>query len=209
MNNLNVHAKIQARREKVLDVYSFVVDILEISDAAIIQETLKIASIKQFAKGQLLYQQGEKLSQIMILADGITRGYYLDIKGKEITDCFAYISGDPVLPITDDNGIQQNNIEALTQVRVLSIPVDGFKLLLEKYPSLLRLAYEMSTKATQRHWDSKQARYLYTVKERYQWFLKEYPKIVDVISDKYIASFIGTTPETLSRVRRDMRKEQQ
>lgn len=38
--------------------------------------------------------------------------------------------------------------------------------------------------------------------QRYQWFLKRYPGIVDCINIKYITSFLGMTPETLSRARK-------
>ena len=37
--------------------------------------------------------------------------------------------------------------------------------------------------------------------ERFEWFCKEYPGMVDMVNNRYIASFLGITPVTLSRLR--------
>jgi CRP-like cAMP-binding protein len=42
--------------------------------------------------------------------------------------------------------------------------------------------------------------------ERYQHFLKTYPNIVQRVSQKMIASYLGVTPEALSRVRKELSK---
>lgn len=47
-----------------------------------------------------------------------------------------------------------------------------------------------------------------TALQRYQWFLEEYPGIIDQVNNKYIASFLGMTPVSLSRLRRELRGRQ-
>ena len=37
--------------------------------------------------------------------------------------------------------------------------------------------------------------------ERFEWFCKEYPGMIDMVNNRYIASFLGITPVTLSRLR--------
>ena len=37
--------------------------------------------------------------------------------------------------------------------------------------------------------------------ERFKWFCKEYPGMIDMVNNRYIASFLGITPVTLSRLR--------
>ena len=41
---------------------------------------------------------------------------------------------------------------------------------------------------------------------RYQWFLKKYPGLIDEVSNKHIASFLGMTPVTLSRLRQKLKE---
>ena len=48
----------------------------------------------------------------------------------------------------------------------------------------------------------------YSAMQRYQWFLEEYPGIIHRVSHKYIASFLGMTPVTLSRLRKTLREEE-
>ena len=53
------------------------------------------------------------------------------------------------------------------------------------------------------HWDIKRAVSQKTARERYVWFLKAYPGVIDLIPHRYIASYLGMTPITLSRVRNE------
>ena len=44
----------------------------------------------------------------------------------------------------------------------------------------------------------------YTARERYEFFLKTYPTLPNRVSQKMIASYLGITPEALSKIRREM-----
>ncbi len=56
------------------------------------------------------------------------------------------------------------------------------------------------------HWEIKTMICRNNAMQRYQWFLKTYPRLVDRISNKHVASFLGITPVTLSRLRRTLRE---
>ena len=49
----------------------------------------------------------------------------------------------------------------------------------------------------------------YDIKKRYEWFLKEYSEINGKISGRYIASFLNMTPESLSRVKKELQGEKE
>ena len=71
-----------------------------------------------------------------------------------------------------------------------------------------KLYNELLIKALNEHWKLKQILNSYTAVQRYQWFLDEYPGLIGKVSNKYIASFLGMTPVTLSRLRRTLREDQ-
>ena len=57
------------------------------------------------------------------------------------------------------------------------------------------------TDALKRHWEIKTMLYKCTAKERYEWFLENYPGLIDQVTNKYIASFLRMSPVTLSRLK--------
>ena len=62
--------------------------------------------------------------------------------------------------------------------------------------------------SSQVHWEIKNMLCQHNAMERYQWFLRAYPGLIEQISNKYVASFLGITPVTLSRLRRALREGQ-
>lgn len=48
----------------------------------------------------------------------------------------------------------------------------------------------------------------HTATERHRWFLDAYPELDEIAKDRTIASFLGMTPVTLSRIKRTVRSEQ-
>lgn len=51
------------------------------------------------------------------------------------------------------------------------------------------------------------ARYRYDARQRYLWFLSAYPGLIQKVSNKYVASFLGMNPSTLSRQKAALRNE--
>ena len=75
------------------------------------------------------------------------------------------------------------------------------------YEEAMALYNQMLIAALKAHWELKRVLNSYTAAERYQWFLDKYPGLIDKVSNKYIASFLGMTPVTLSRLRRMLREK--
>lgn len=79
----------------------------------------------------------------------------------------------------------------------------------EQYSEIVELYNRFLISALNEHWKLKQVLVQYSAIQRYQWFMKEYPGLIDRVSNKHIASFLGMTPVTLSRLRRVIKGEQQ
>ena len=147
-------------------------------------------------------------TDFLFLVSGIFRGYYLDVNGKEVTDCIGFKSGTPAMSSAIDNAISPISIEAV--VESVFLRIDGAKLipLIERSPLLLKIYNEVLQTAMQIHWALKVTVTQRTALERYQWFLENYPGLIDQVSNKHIASYLGMTPVTLSRMRRMMRERE-
>lgn len=91
---------------------------------------------------------------------------------------------------------------ALADSEVLLLPMQEFDTMLKKFPAFERYfrAIFQNSLVTQQH-RIIQA-FSYTAEQRYETFLKKYPQLEQFVPLKYIASYLGITPEFLSKIRR-------
>ena len=178
-----------------------------ITDSDIIEELILAGRLDVFPKGSIIVESGKEQRYIPILLEGITRGYLIDAEGKDITDCFAYQVGDIISGCNQIGKVSQINIEAITSVKCFMLPAQMVLELLERYPKLLAVYNQYLVAALDRHWEIKMLMYRCEAMERYQWFQDNYADIIDLVSHRHIASFLGMTPVTLSRLRRKIREQ--
>lgn len=175
-------------------------------DQRILTRVMRLAQVRELKKGSQVYGQGETPGELVFLLDGLLRGYFLDAGGRDITDCLIFEPGAPAVASLEMGEPTAVYMEALTDSMVATLPLEEVIALLEEYPALYRLYTRMLIQALRRHWEVKAAMYQYTAMERYQWFLRTYPGLEDRMSGKHIASFLGMTQVTLSRLRRALRE---
>lgn len=177
-----------------------------LTDESLIQRLSAQGEVRLLKKGHVLYREGETPSKLTFLIQGLLRGYFLDANGKDITDCFAFEPGSPAVACISLGEPASVSIEALEDSQVLELPLTWVLELLEEYPQLYRTYSFFLLQALRCHWQVKVAMYQYTAMERYQWFLRAYPGLHRQVSGKHIASFLGMTQVTLSRLRRTLRE---
>lgn len=131
----------------------------------------------------------------------------LDLNGKDITDCIMFRCGDPVVPDNDFTQPASITLEVLTDCEVVTLPLATVIHMLDNYPSMVKLYHRLLSLSTNLHRGLKVATYQYTAAQRYEWFLKEYPGLIDQISHKYIASLLNMTPVTLSKMRNILKRD--
>jgi CRP-like cAMP-binding protein len=169
------------------------------------EERLVVASfkVKRLKKKQFLQIIGEQSKYETFVNKGCLKTYYINDKGEEHIVQFSMENwwvGDLYSFLTDTDSIY--NIEALEDCELLQIDKNTLNSLyinvpkLERYFRLLvQNAYIASTR-----------RVLFslskTADERYADFLTRYPGIDQRIPQYLIASYLGITPEFLSKIRR-------
>lgn len=163
---------------------------------------LSIAKEKVVPKGSALIRQGETVNKIFFVKSGCLRSYCIDKSGKEHTLQFAiknwWIS-DYIAIHTDESATL--TVECLVESNIIEFDAKQIAGILTLYPE-----YEPFQRfILERHVVSLQKRILnqlqLTAAERYMLFLEDYPDIEQFTRNYYIASYLGITQESLSRIR--------
>lgn len=158
---------------------------------------------KKLRKKQYLLQEGDVCKFIAFVEKGSLRSYSIDEKGGEhiiqfalegwtISDLYSFLTGEAAT----------YNIDALEDSELVIINKQSHEELLDKLPKYeryIRLQITGAYIAMQRRLTSIIS---LSLEERYSNFTELYPNIIQRVPQHMIASFMGLTPETLSRVRK-------
>ena len=193
-----------------INAYDFYQNVFHLKDKELIQQFSDATKIRRMKKGEYVARIGEVLNEVYFMEKGIIRGYFLDVNGKDVTDCFSFSCGSTVMPFCqlELDIPSPMTIEVLEDAKFFCISISDVIELQNNYVEVTRLYNQLLIKALNEHWKLKQILNSYTAVQRYQWFLDVYPGLIGKVSNKYIASFLGMTPVTLSRLRRTLREKQ-
>jgi CRP-like cAMP-binding protein len=162
-------------------------------------------TIKSFLRKQFLLQQGDICKHENFVSKGSFRSFYVDKEGNEHTLHFAiedYWITD-LASLLDDTP-SAVYIEALEKSEVLQIEKKNLDSLLSGNPIFERFFRILH----QRAYIAQNNRILDSIgleaKERYVKFAKKFPRLVERVPQKYIASYLGMTPVFLSQIQRTL-----
>jgi CRP-like cAMP-binding protein len=160
-------------------------------------------SPKKLRKRQYILQQDDICKNLIFVEKGILRSYSVDTKGNEhilqfapegwwISDVYSFLTGEAAV----------YNIEAIEDSELLLISRSSLDELYERVPRFeryFRLLSQANMVATHRRLTASLSD---SADEKYLRLLSAYPNIVARVPQHMIASYLGITPETLSRVRK-------
>lgn len=178
-------------------IHQFVNDL----DNDSLKELQDISTIKTVKKGTILLRQGEVCRKSYWIKKGIARKYYLH-DGKVITT-ELYFENDLAISF-DSYTLQQPGkecIEALTELVVSITHYQSFQNAKSKFPKLLSLDLMLAEYYAM--WVEQRLFQFHTMSasERYANIINRSPHIVQQIPLTILASYLGISPETLSRIR--------
>ena len=169
------------------------------------EKFISVLQQKKLRKHQYLVQAGEACRYECYVTKGCLRQYYVDDSGQEhivmfavedwwTSDMYSLVTGNPAI----------TNIDALEDAELLLIDRNAFDKLMQEIPKLERHFRMM----LQRAFISHQRRLIENMSlpadQRYSRFLEQYPKMESRLPQKLIASYLGITPESLSRIRKKL-----
>jgi CRP-like cAMP-binding protein len=156
---------------------------------------------KSFVKGDHLVTEGKLCRYLYFIERGALRGYY-NLDGKEITYWFGF-EGDFVTSfhsfITHQPAVE--NVQLLEDTVVWAISKESLSSLLNEYHEverLVRIIYEKYYLRLEERFVNAQFK---SASERYKELLLQAPHFIERVPLGFIASYLGISQETLSRVR--------
>ncbi|WP_207532230.1 Crp/Fnr family transcriptional regulator [Desertivirga arenae] len=159
-------------------------------------------------KRGFLLSQGEVCNFEAYIVKGCLKKYYIDDKGDEVILQFA-VEDWWISDIGSFSEQKPSNlfIEALEDSELLVIDYANKEKLFEEVPGLervFRMMIQKSYAVLENRFYSSIAK---SAEERYLEFVKKYPAIVQRVPQTQIASYLGITPESLSRIKSKMFKK--
>lgn len=177
-------------------------DQIELSDDEL-EMIREVTVVRKLRKNQYLLQEGDVWRYNAFITKGCMRTYSVDDRSNEHIINFAVENcwiGDreSLLNATPS----KFNIDAIEECEVLLISKDNFIRLTKNIPQfqdLVNLIIERSFVASQNRINSSVS---HTAEEKYKNFMEKQAHIALRVPQHMVASYLGITPETLSRIRK-------
>lgn len=163
---------------------------------------------KTYKKKTLLLRQGEICRFEAYIVKGCVRKYYIDQSGNEVVLQFA-VEDWWVSDIGSFAEQKPSNlfIETLEDTELLVIDHENKEMLFQELPHLERVFRIMLQRAYTVLESRFYAAVSHSAESRYLEFIKTYPNILQRVPQQQIASYLGITPESLSRIKANLYKK--
>jgi CRP-like cAMP-binding protein len=172
------------------------------------EELMRAISYRDIAPGTILLSEGEVASKLFFVVRGCLRTYFIKEDGKDITAQF-FVEDQIVASFESATTGTPSRayIEAIEDSIVGSIPLKALEGILNKSSAMRegfrrflmeRLVYYME-RCSSYILDNPEKRYLH--------LLEDSPELVDRLPKQYIASYLGITPVSLSRIRNRLKEK--
>lgn len=165
------------------------------------QELMAHSKLRTFKKGEIVVREGQYSKKAYLIVQGCARAYYLK-DGKDISDWFTFENqfAAPIVSFFGDEP-SPHYVEFVEDATVYEFSKDTMDYLSDKYHDFERFISKVVTETMLGLCER-----LYTIQfnkaeDRYTHLLSIYPDITNRIPLTHIASYLGITLETLSRIR--------
>ncbi len=164
---------------------------------------------KKLKRKQFLLQEGDVCKYTAFVCDGCLRSYTVDADGNEhilqfaianwfISDMNSFLTGEPATQF----------IDAIADSTLLLCNRIDSDIMMKKVPKMetyFRILGQHHIVAAQKRLSST---IMHTAEQKYLDFIKRYADISQHVPQHMIASYLGISPETLSRVRKQFSEKQ-
>jgi CRP-like cAMP-binding protein len=158
---------------------------------------------KEAPKKTILLREGHPCKYLSYVHAGALRAYHIDKEGKDstimfavadwwVTDMYCFLNDRPAIMF----------IETISDSIIYQISKADLDKLFVRIPKFERFFRILMQNAYSREQLRVIENLSLSTQERYDSFLKKYPHVAEVVTQKQIASYLGVTPEFLSSLRK-------
>ncbi|SDE33058.1 cAMP-binding domain of CRP or a regulatory subunit of cAMP-dependent protein kinases [Mucilaginibacter pineti] len=173
---------------------------LSITDAIAL---FKLAQTKKLAAGDIYIHQNSNYQKVAFIKKGLIRMYQLKPSGDEVTLMLRW--ENKFIASHDSIILQQPSrfiYQALEDTVLMEIDYRKAQPLMENTPKLSALRNEFLLAMLAESMHRVESFIMLSPEERYLQLVREKPDIVNRVPDKYLATLLGITPVSLSRIRK-------
>lgn len=166
-------------------------------------EVIPLFRHAHISSGSITLSPGERWNEMMVIRQGIFRLYYLDSEGKEANKGF-FSEGQVLAPMAR-SAIEEPSlffVEALTNVEVYRCHYDQLAAILKKYPGGNGFFYRLAEGLLEDKIRREVMFLQLDARGRYEQFVADFPDLHERVPLRHLASYLGMTDVTLSRIRR-------
>ncbi|PSR56197.1 Crp/Fnr family transcriptional regulator [Adhaeribacter arboris] len=165
-------------------------------------------SRKTILKNNLQLKEGHVCNEYLFLEKGFMRAFAYDVHGNDVTTSF-YSRSHVVFEVSSffNRTASQENIQALTDCEGWYITYEQLNHFFHAFPEFREFGRSILVKVLTRLKNRMLATITETAEERYGQLLKSNPEIFQHAPLKHIASYLGITDTSLSRIRKEYLKK--
>lgn len=158
-----------------------------------------------FKKGETIFRHGQILNEYLILENGLVRSFTYNFRGEDITIDF-FCNSEVVIEVLSlfQRIALQENLQALTDCKGWVISYDIFQELFHSIPGFTEWGRLWMTSKLFQFKQKSIDMVTLSAKERYMQLMKERPQVIQNAPLKQIATYLGITDTSLSRIRKDI-----
>lgn len=164
----------------------------------------KKGKVLALRKDEYFAEAGKPLKQVGFVVEGVFRICYYNNKGEEITRYFIEENQLIFNPYNNDEPFTEY-IQAATDCQLMVFSKPAWKEISDTIVGWEAILQKIITKALARKLQRRSPLVEQDATTRYLEFIEKFPTLVNRVPLSYIASYLGITQSSLSRIRKDIR----
>lgn len=170
-----------------------------------LDEIFKAHEKVEFQKGDFILEEGKTANEYYIIENGLARSFVNDFNGNEVTTHF-FIDNEVVIEVSSlfQRIPTQENIVCITDCECWKLDFDVFQDLFHKIPNLREWGRSWMSQQLFAYKQRSVEMFTLSATKRYLNLLEQKSQVVQYAPLKQIASYLGVTDTSLSRIRKEL-----